>query len=78
MSLSLPSASSVSVGSQVAGATGIEYDQLSTSLDRLSRLRLVERRVPVTDAVRAAAAERSDLRVYSLADVVAALADERQ
>jgi AAA+ ATPase superfamily predicted ATPase len=34
---------------EIAGETGIDYNQLSTYLDRLSRLRLVERRVPVTE-----------------------------
>jgi len=29
--------------------TGIDYNQLSTYLDRLSRLRLIERHVPVTE-----------------------------
>ena len=48
---------------EIAGATGIEYNQLSTYLDRLSRLRLVERRVPVTERP-----ERSKRSRYRLRD----------
>jgi AAA+ ATPase superfamily predicted ATPase len=48
---------------EIAGATGIEYNQLSTYLDRLSRLRLVERRVPVTERP-----ERSKRGQYRIQD----------
>jgi hypothetical protein len=48
---------------EIAGATGIEYNQLSTYLDRLSRLRLVERRVPVTERP-----ERSKRSRYRIRD----------
>lgn len=34
---------------EIAGATGIEYNQLSKYLNRLERLRLIERVVPVTE-----------------------------
>ncbi|MCX2818648.1 ATP-binding protein [Haladaptatus sp. F3-133] len=34
---------------EIANSTGIEYNQLSKYLDRLSRLRLVDRHVPVTE-----------------------------
>jgi len=34
---------------EIAGATGIEYNQLSTYLGRLERLRLIEREVPITE-----------------------------
>ena len=48
---------------EIAGATGIEYNQLSTYLDRLSRLRLVERHVPVTERP-----ERSKRSRYRIRD----------
>jgi AAA+ ATPase superfamily predicted ATPase len=48
---------------EIAGATGIEYNQLSTYLDRLTRLRLVERHVPVTERQ-----ERSKRSRYRLRD----------
>ena len=48
---------------EIAGATGIEYNQLSTYLDRLSRLRLIERHVPVTEKL-----ERSKRSRYRLRD----------
>jgi AAA+ ATPase superfamily predicted ATPase len=48
---------------EIAGATGVEYNQLSRYLDRLSRLRLVERRVPVTERP-----ERSKRSRYRLRD----------
>jgi AAA+ ATPase superfamily predicted ATPase len=48
---------------EIAGATGIEYNQLSRYLDRLSRLRLVERRVPVTERP-----ERSKRSRYRIRD----------
>lgn len=34
---------------EIAGTTGIDYNQLSKYLDRLSRLRLIEQHVPVTE-----------------------------
>lgn len=48
---------------EIAGATGIEYNQLSTYLNRLSRLRLIERRVPVTERP-----ERSKRSRYRIRD----------
>ncbi|OIB58969.1 ATP-binding protein [Natrialba sp. SSL1] len=34
---------------EIAGTTGIDYNQLSTYLNRLSRLRLIDQHVPVTE-----------------------------
>ncbi|WP_049934115.1 ATP-binding protein [Halarchaeum acidiphilum] len=48
---------------EVAGTTGIEYNQLSTYLDRLGRLRLVDQHVPVTERK-----ERSKRSRYRIRD----------
>lgn len=48
---------------EIAGATGIEYNQLSRYLDRLSRLRLIDRHVPITERT-----ERSKRGQYRLRD----------
>ncbi len=48
---------------EIAGATGIEYNSLSTYLDRLARLRLLAREVPVTEQP-----ERSRRGRYRLRD----------
>lgn len=48
---------------EIAGATGIEYNQLSKYLDRLSRLRLVDQHVPITEQK-----ERSKRSRYRIRD----------
>jgi hypothetical protein len=48
---------------EIAGATGIEYNQLSKYLDRLSRLRLVDQHVPITERK-----ERSKRSRYRIRD----------
>jgi AAA+ ATPase superfamily predicted ATPase len=48
---------------EIAGATGIEYNQLSKYLNRLERLRLIERDVPVTEQP-----ERSKRSRYRIRD----------
>lgn len=48
---------------EIAGAAGIEYNQLSTYLGRLERLRLVDRQVPITEQT-----ERSKRGRYRLRD----------
>ncbi|APX98327.1 ATP-binding protein [Natronorubrum daqingense] len=46
---------------EIAGATGIEYNQLSKYLDRLARLRLIDRHVPITE--QKARSKRSRYRI---------------
>jgi len=46
---------------EIAGTTGIDYNQLSKYLDRLSRLRLVDQHVPVTE--RKERSKRSQYRI---------------
>ncbi|MFC3960220.1 ATP-binding protein [Halovivax cerinus] len=46
---------------EIAGQTGIDYNQLSKYLDRLSRLRLVDQHVPITE--RKARSKRSRYRI---------------
>jgi hypothetical protein len=46
---------------EIAGTTGIEYNQLSRYLDRLERLRLIDRQVPVTE--RKERSKRSQYRI---------------
>ncbi|RQG95351.1 ATP-binding protein [Natrarchaeobius chitinivorans] len=48
---------------EIAGATGIDYNQLSKYVNRLSRLRLVDQRVPVTERK-----ERSKRSRYRIRD----------
>lgn len=48
---------------EIAGTTGIDYNQLSKYLDRLSRLRLVDQHVPVTEQK-----ERSKRSRYRIRD----------
>lgn len=48
---------------EIAGRTGIDYNQLSKYLDRLSRLRLVARHVPITERK-----ERSKRSRYRIRD----------
>ncbi|MFC7076850.1 ATP-binding protein [Haloarcula halophila] len=48
---------------EIAGTTGIEYNQLSKYLDRLSRLRLVDQHVPITEQK-----ERSKRSRYRIRD----------
>jgi len=48
---------------EIAGATGIDYNQLSKYLDRLSRLRLVDQHVPITEQK-----ERSKRSRYRIRD----------
>lgn len=48
---------------EIAGATGIDYNQLSKYLDRLARLRLIDRHVPITERK-----ERSKRSRYRLRD----------
>ncbi|WP_254864154.1 ATP-binding protein [Halovivax gelatinilyticus] len=48
---------------EIAGTTGIEYNQLSKYLNRLGRLRLIDRRVPVTEKI-----ERSKRSRYHIRD----------
>ena len=48
---------------EIAGATGIEYNQLSKYIQRLERLRLVERHVPITED-----RERSKRSQYRIRD----------
>jgi len=48
---------------EIAGATGIDYNQLSRYLDRLTRLRLIDQHVPITERK-----ERSKRSRYRLRD----------
>ncbi|WP_247729892.1 ATP-binding protein [Halovivax limisalsi] len=48
---------------EIAGTTGIEYNQLSKYLNRLARLRLVDQRVPITEQK-----ERSKRSRYHIRD----------
>ncbi|WP_135829794.1 ATP-binding protein [Halorussus halobius] len=48
---------------EISGTTGVDYNQLSKYLDRLSRLRLIERHVPVTERT-----ERSKRGRYRIRD----------
>lgn len=48
---------------EIAGTTGIDYNQLSKYLDRLSRLRLIDRHVPITEQK-----ERSKRSHYRIRD----------
>ncbi len=48
---------------EIAGATGIDYNQLSTYLNRLSRLRLIDQHVPITEQK-----ERSKRSRYRIRD----------
>jgi len=48
---------------EIAGTTGVDYNQLSKYLDRLSRLRLIERHVPITERT-----ERSKRGRYRIRD----------
>jgi len=48
---------------EIAGATGIAYNQLSKYLDRLTRLRLIDRHVPITEQT-----ERSKRGRYRIRD----------
>ena len=48
---------------EIAGATGIAYNQLSKYLDRLARLRLIDRHVPITEQT-----ERSKRGRYRIRD----------